>query len=187
MNESHRFFSRRIVLICLACVFSTQLAFAPDTALGWWQKQELSQLIWSYPGYQMLARQVGVVKAAIVAKLIEDSEYPELIRSIITVESSWQVRAVSSKNAIGLMQIRMIAAQDIDSTLTEMDLFDPITNVVVGMKIFYGNMHYFERFADTEHWALTAYNRGRAGTFALQSSPPATNYSRRVLELTAAM
>ena len=135
-------------------------------------------------GYRKLADQIGHERAFIIASLIENSSYPDLIRSIITIESVWDVDAVSNREARGLMQIRMIAAQEIDSTITPQDLIEPMTNVELGIQIFEEHMDYFDRYNGAEHWALTSYNRGRYGTFQLEMKPPTTDYSRKVLELT---
>lgn len=55
---------------------------------------------------------------------------PILVRAIVTVESAWRPRAVSSKGAIGLMQILRTTAGDY---ATNVDLFDPASNLAVGV------------------------------------------------------
>ena len=133
-------------------------------------------------GYKRLAGQIGEEKAYIVASIIEQSSYPELIRAIITIESSWHMRALSNREARGLMQIRMVAAREIKQDITSEELFDPIINVEIGIHIFEQHMNYFDNYHESEHWALTSYNRGRSGTFSLRQNPPETVYSVKVLE-----
>jgi len=138
-------------------------------------------------GYAKLADQIGDEEAFIVASMVENSTYPDLIRAIITVESAWDARARSCRDAIGLMQIRMIAANEYISDITEEELFDPLINVDVGIRIFEQHMNFFGDYSDAEQWALTSYNRGRAGTFSLNRIPPITDYSQKVIDLTGQM
>lgn len=144
--------------------------------------EDLSDGKGDFWGYKRLARQVGEEKAYIVANLIEQSSYPDLIRAIITVESSWWMQAISNREARGLMQIRMVAAKEIDPDITPELLFDPIRNIEIGIQIFEEHMDYFDDYKESEHWALTSYNRGRSGTFSLKQNPPETEYSLKVLE-----
>lgn len=144
--------------------------------------EDLPGSVGDFWGYNRLAKQIGEEKTYIVASIIEQSSYPELIRGIISVESSWRMRALSPKDARGLMQIRMIAAQEIDPDITPDELYDPVTNVDIGIRIFEQHMHYFDKYQESEHWALTSYNRGRSGTFSLNQDPPETSYSTKVLE-----
>lgn len=138
-------------------------------------------------GYQRLIHQIGEEKTRQVVGLIEYSAYPEFVRAMITVESAWWNDSRSNMDAIGLMQIRMIAASEVDPFISEDELFEPLTNVEIGIEIFEEHMKYFDVFDETEHWALTSYNRGRGGTFALKQSPPYTDYSLKVLELSEDM
>ena len=146
--------------------------------------QALTTHFLEYWGYRKLADQVGLAKAREVAKMIDESAYPELVRSIISVESNWDPFALSSRNARGLMQIRMIAAREVAPEVEPYDLYDPILNVRIGIEIFEEHMDYFLGFDEPKHWALTSYNRGRRGTFALNMNPPRTRYSQKVLKLT---
>jgi len=138
----------------------------------------------SYDGYQALLSQAGPEATIKVIRLIETSFHPEMIRAIIEVESAWNVHARSSRDARGLMQIRSIAARDLDPGIDPDELFDPVVSVRLGIRIFEQHMDYFFGYDNTEHWALTAYNRGRSATFALNMTPPRTRYSRRVMKLT---
>ncbi len=146
--------------------------------------QQKLDVIDGYWGYRRLARQVGAEEAYLLAQMIEHSTYPEMVKAIITVESYWTVNARSHMDAIGLMQIREIAALDLDPFLTEADLYDPKTNLDVGIEIFDRHMEYFDEYDAGEHWALTSYNRGRYATFAMNMEPPSTRYSRKVLSIT---
>ncbi len=137
-----------------------------------------------YYGYRYLLRQTDSDATLEVIRIIENSSFPELVRAIIEVESSWRVRALSHRDARGLMQIRPIAALEIEPELNLERLYDPVTNVRIGVQIFENHMEYFTNYYGTEHWALTAYNRGRKGTFNLKLNPPQTRYSSKVLDIT---
>ena len=145
------------------------------------------QALDSYWGYQKLEKQIGHDQTLKIVELVETSGHPEMIKAIIEVESAWRVNARSHKDARGLMQIRHIAAREVDPYVTNDELYEPLRNVVMGIEIFEKHMEYYLGFDDPEHWALTSYNRGRRGTFALKMDPPSTRYSRKVLDLTDRM
>lgn len=86
---------------------------------------------------------------------------PEIIMSVINVESSFKPNAKSKKNAIGLMQIKLSTANYLcDSEnkkhLTESDLFTPKTNIDFGCKY----LNYLMKKFDDKFTALAAYNAG---------------------------
>ncbi|MFH0766382.1 MAG: lytic transglycosylase domain-containing protein [Calditrichota bacterium] len=171
-------FKYRLAVVVTAALALMTASGAPEAPHPSW---ELPESAASYEGYQILQDQIGEEQTCIIAKLIEDSSCPELIRSIIAVESEWQVNAVSPLRAIGLMQIRSSAAADINPGITEEILFNPMRNVELGIAIFEKYMDYFDDYSDPEQWALTSYNRGLFGAISLDMDPPSTSYSRRVL------
>lgn len=106
------------------------------------------------------------------AQWIFDSSYeqkldPVLILSIISVESSFNYKAISNANAIGLMQI--IYHWHKEKMNTTADLYDPKMNIKIGSKII---REYIDR-SNNEVEALLRYN-GSLG----QSSV----YSMKVME-----
>lgn len=85
---------------------------------------------------------------------------PFLIAAVIQVESSFRPSVVSSKGAVGLMQLmpdtaRWVAEQRGISS-ENLDLLDPETNVQLGV---YYLQYLLQRFP-TESAALAAYNGG---------------------------
>ncbi len=180
-----------LVIILLAVLVLTVNGFAPPQGIFELRREVFvdpwEKALNSYWGYKRLERQTGHQQAIQIVQLVETSEYPELVKAIIEVESSWRVMAQSRKDARGLMQIRLVAAHEVDSYVENDDLYDPILNVKLGIEIFDKHMEYFLGFDEPEHWALTSYNRGRSGTFALKMDPPETRYSRRVLNLSDRM
>jgi soluble lytic murein transglycosylase-like protein len=79
---------------------------------------------------------------------------PKLVEAIIHVESRWDSRAVSSKGAIGLMQVMPQSAR-----MTREDLFCPEKNIIAGTQI----LKYFQRTSPSLEIALHKYSGGSAG------------------------
>ena len=79
---------------------------------------------------------------------------PALIAAVINAESSFESNKVSSKNAVGLMQLLPSTAASL--TDNEVDLFDPKTNIMLGTKYL---AYLIKKFNDVET-ALFAYNAG---------------------------
>jgi len=87
-----------------------------------------------------------------------------LVKAVVAVESAYEPTAVSSKGALGLMQIipetaeRYGVTQDAKRTLEE-KLFDPAINLSIGTRYL---RDLLELFADDLTLALAAYNAGEA-------------------------
>lgn len=79
---------------------------------------------------------------------------PALIAAVINAESSFDKNKVSVKNAVGLMQLLPSTAASL--TDQEVNLFDPKTNISLGVKYL---SYLIKKFNDTET-ALFAYNAG---------------------------
>ena len=77
-----------------------------------------------------------------------------LIKAVITTESSWNVKARSRVKALGLMQIMKACATDFKTPHSEM--YDPYVNITIGIK-YLSKLN--KRFEDTQT-ALVAYNEG---------------------------
>jgi transglycosylase-like protein with SLT domain len=105
---------------------------------------------------------------------------PELVAAVIEAESDFRPRLVSSKNALGLMQIvpetgRLMGAED---------LFNPGENIAAGTKYL---RYLLDRFPD-QRMALAAYNAGEGNVERFGGIPPfpeTVNYLQRVTSGTA--
>ena len=97
---------------------------------------------------------------------------PLLVAAIINVESSYRRQAVSNSGAHGLMQLMPVTAIEIAKRMDlldqRLDLFDPATNITLGIN------HYqwlFKKFKDRK-LALMAYNAGQQKVIDWQEQYP---------------
>lgn len=90
-----------------------------------------------------------VVKSAALEQKLDQA----LLRAVIAVESNFDPYAVSSKGAVGLMQLMPETAQRYGVT----DLYDPVENIHAGARYLRDLM---QEFNDDLSLALAAYNAG---------------------------
>lgn len=98
-----------------------------------------------------------------------------LIKSVIMAESLFDVRAVSSVGARGLMQLMPETAKE----LGVKNSFDPEQNIMGGAKYL---KYLLKKFKSTKH-ALAGYNAGPAAVIYYNGVPPfdeTTNYVQKV-------
>lgn len=88
---------------------------------------------------------------------------PQLVKAMIDVESNWNTKARSSKDARGLMQLRSPAAAEVGVR----DRDDPVQNIRGGVAYIKKQLN---RFGDTG-LALAAYNWGPKHAAQLESNP----------------
>jgi soluble lytic murein transglycosylase-like protein len=106
-------------------------------------------------------------------------EMVDRARAVVQVESNFDVRAVSSKGAMGLMQIMPVIAQEFSVD----DPFDPEKNLEAGMKHLRALL---ERYGNDSMRALAAYNAGEGAVSRYGGVPPyreTQDYVQRVLAL----
>lgn len=103
---------------------------------------------------------------------------PELIQAVIQAESGYNVRALSNKGAMGLMQLMPATATELEVG----DPYDPEENVRGGTTYLARLLHRYGRL----EVALAAYNAGPTAVDRHDGVPPYREthaYVRRVLRL----
>ena len=106
---------------------------------------------------------------------------PDLLVSVMKTESAFRPCAVSSKGAMGLMQLMPSTADQLGVE----DSFDPLQNVSAGAKLL---KELLSRYNGDVVKAVSAYNAGPARVDALGGIPPipeTIEYVNRVLDLPA--
>ncbi|HVS14674.1 MAG TPA: lytic transglycosylase domain-containing protein [Thermoanaerobaculia bacterium] len=124
-------------------------------------------------------RQPAAELAPVIDRYAQDRRLdPQLVRAVIQTESAYDVRAVSSKGAIGLMQLLPTTAAELG-----VDPWDPEQNVRGGTLYLRRLIDHFQ--GDVE-LALAGYNAGPGAVQRYGGVPPyreTTSYVERVLSL----
>ena len=89
------------------------------------------------------------------------------IRSIMAAESAFRSDAVSSKGAVGLMQVMPQTAQDMG-----LDASIPAQNVEAGAKYLAGLIGYYKNRRDWLKRTIAAYNAGPGNVDKYRGVPP---------------
>ncbi len=110
--------------------------------------------------------------------------HPSLGYQLVKVESGFLRGARSHRNALGLTQVRLATAREVDSTLTEQDLLVPDTNLRVGFRVL---RRLLRQFGNDLELALAAYNLGPTGAAMARAdtttgvTPAGTDYASKVM------
>lgn len=95
---------------------------------------------------------------------------PTLTRAVITAESNWNPHAVSSKGAIGLMQVMGSTGEYVGIS----DLNNPYRNIHAGVKYL---RYLSDKFENNRDLILAAYN---AGPSVVSSTGNVPNYKETI-------
>jgi hypothetical protein len=121
------------------------------------------------------------IDAAIDQAAARHNVDPNLVRSVIKVESNFNPNAVSRKGAMGLMQLMPATARSLNVS----NPFDPQQNVDAGVRHL---KKLLESYGGNVRLSLAAYNAG-AGAVARSAGVPhfaeTQNYVRRITDLYA--
>jgi hypothetical protein len=143
-------------------------------------KGELAQ---QDPNYATAAEHRSV-SAAEIDRFIKEASArhhvdPNLVRALVKVESNYNPHAVSSKGAMGLMQLMPATARMYDLR----NPFDAAQNVDAGVRHLKGLL---ENFGGNVPLSLAAYNAGQGAVERNKGIPPYTetrNYVKRITNL----
>ena len=101
---------------------------------------------------------------------------PQLIHSVIKVESNYNPLAVSSKGALGLMQLIPSTAR----RFGVLDVFNPVENIEGGAKYL---RYLLDRFDNNYPLALAAYNAGEQAVEKYGGIPPFAETRNYVIQV----
>lgn len=109
--------------------------------------------------------------------------HPSLGFQLVKVESGFRPGVESNKSALGLAQVRLATAQEVEPAITRRQLLEPETNLRVGFRILRRLLRQFDNDLEL---ALRAYNLGPTGammSFADDSTNArAAAYAARVMK-----
>lgn len=133
-----------------------------------------------YVHYRRIEKRVEYYLPLIVQYADENGLPVELVRAVVRAESGGNPRALSSKDARGLMQITSPAEQDVLRLRRwdKGDLFEPEYNVKVGTAYLSLMTH---RFDDDHALAVAAYHMGASRVQKLRNEHPELS-SRQLIE-----
>ncbi len=133
----------------------------------------------SPPGERVLTKTATPYRDLIRAAAVRHGLAPELVESVIRVESNFEARAVSPKGARGLMQLMPSTA----AKLRVRNVFDARENIEGGVRHL---RHLVDRYGGDLTLALAAYNAGGEAVGRYGGIPPYPEtqaYVARVLRL----
>jgi soluble lytic murein transglycosylase-like protein len=141
----------------------------------------LTSVVRSDPHTGKLVRTVSVRNPARLAAAVnriaaENSLPPQLVHSVIQVESDYNPYAVSPKGARGLMQLEPATARRFGVS----DVFNPLENLQGGAKYL---KYLLDRYHGDYSRVLAAYNAGEQSVERYRGVPPYPETQKYVVEV----
>ncbi len=130
--------------------------------------------------YRIPADLAGLIYDAALAEGL----HPSLGYQLVKVESGFLRNARSHRNALGLTQVRLATAREVDPSVTESDLLVPDTNLRIGFRVL---RRLLRQFGNDLELALAAYNLGPTGAALARAdttagaTPAGTDYASKVM------
>lgn len=122
------------------------------------------------------------VAESIYDAALAEGLHPSLGFQLVKVESGFRPGVESNRNALGLAQVRLATAREIEPTISRRELLEPETNLRIGFRILRRLLRQFDHDLEL---ALRAYNLGPTGAL-LSFSDDSVNakvaaYAERVM------
>lgn len=125
--------------------------------------------------------QIPADMAAAILKEAEKHNFdPDMVFKMIEVESGFRPNVTSSAGAVGLMQVRTIAAREVGYDVGMGELKNIRTNIHIGLVY----LAYLEGIFDGDlRLALLAYNRGpgTVNRYLARRADPSNGYAARIV------
>jgi soluble lytic murein transglycosylase-like protein len=122
------------------------------------------------------------LSASIYDAALAEGLHPSLGYQLVKVESGFRSRARSSRNALGLTQVRIATAREVEPAVTERQLLLTDTNLRIGFRVLRRRLGQFNHDLEL---ALRAYNLGPTGALASlvdTTSTQGADYAGRIID-----
>ncbi len=122
------------------------------------------------------------LSASIYDAALAEGLHPSLGYQLVKVESGFRSKARSSRDALGLTQVRIATAREVEPAVTERQLLLTDTNLRIGFRVLHRRMGQFNHDLEL---ALRAYNLGPTGALASlidTTSTQGADYAGRIID-----
>jgi len=150
----HQIRQNILIKVLATIIASTYILLTPLSIIDEIQPENFGLGFFKYWGYQKIYEDLGQEQAFKCIKIIEDSNYEDLIKAMTQVESMWT--NVVSDGGSGYMQLTVSTAQSYDHSIKRRrDLLDPEKNFIIASMIL---EDLFNKFDSDTSKILYSYN-----------------------------